>query len=124
LKAARGGLTLPDGGTNEAPRRRRPWGDDDAVASNWSHDDGFDDLAPVGSFPRDVSPLGVFDVAGNVTEWTSTPASSAAYLGLRIVRGGNWDTKPGEPDSSLDFENTRPALAIDYGVGFRCARTP
>jgi hypothetical protein len=122
LKAARGGLKLPDGTTNPAPSRSAPWAEPESVGrANWAVGDEYPYLAPVGRFPLDQSPLGVFDLAGNATEWTATPATSNELRGLRIVRGGNWDSSAGAPDTRVDFANTRPALAVDYGVGFRCA---
>jgi formylglycine-generating enzyme required for sulfatase activity len=77
-KAARG----PDG-------RRFPWGDEfDPLRLN-SHDAGPFDTMPAGSFPPGASPHGVLDAAGQVFEWTATPAGT----GRRIVKGGSWDDK-------------------------------
>lgn len=61
-KAARG----PDG-------RRWPWGIVfEGVKANLSgQDDGYGFTAPVGSFPGDVSPFGLLDMAGNAAEWVS-----------------------------------------------------
>jgi formylglycine-generating enzyme required for sulfatase activity len=48
--------------------RRYPWGDEPA---KWSRPRTFGDkIDPVMSFPEDASPYGVFDMAGNVEEWT------------------------------------------------------
>jgi len=56
--------------------------------------------AAVGSYPTDCSPFGALDMAGNVSEWTSsvyvrypaTPASMMPTNGQkkRVVRGGSW----------------------------------
>ena len=50
-----------------------PWGhefiNDNANLSGDS--DGYNALAPVGSFPGDMSPYGLLDVAGNAGEWVS-----------------------------------------------------
>lgn len=72
--AARGGL---DGATY-------PWGDDPFpggrhMANTWqgrfpwenTKDDGYEGASPVGAFPPNG--YGVFDVVGNVWEWTSSP---------------------------------------------------
>lgn len=42
--------------------------------NNW--DDGYVYTAPAGSFPKDVSPYGVYDMMGNVSEWTSNWAGT------------------------------------------------
>jgi eukaryotic-like serine/threonine-protein kinase len=85
--------------------------------------------APVGSFPRGGSALGIQDLIGNVWEWTKSPA--AAYPGgaapprsegMYIIRGGAFDT----PDAIADA--TRRGYAPPTGVtrdrlattGFRC----
>ena len=47
--------------------RRFPWGNEPA---KWSPRTARQ-IDPVMSFPEDVSPYGVFDMAGNVQEWTN-----------------------------------------------------
>ncbi len=47
--------------------RRYPWGND---AAQWSRPRPHDKIEPVMAFPEDASPYGVFDLAGNVEEWT------------------------------------------------------
>ena len=66
---------------------RFPWGDDwDPKLAN-SHDLGPFDTVPVGRFPAGASPFGLLDAAGQVFEWTVTPAGKGRYL----VKGGSWD---------------------------------
>ena len=43
--------------------------------------------APVGSYRADVSPYGVLDMAGNICEWTCTPADDSSD-GYRLRGGG------------------------------------
>ena len=51
--------------------RDYPWGNEfDATKAN-TGDTGIGDLAPVGHFEAGKSPYGVYDMAGNVWEWTS-----------------------------------------------------
>jgi len=58
-------------------------------------DDGFDQLAPVASFTSNQ--FGIFDLAGNVAEWTATCGSSShnqtpKYVQCKsaVVKGGSW----------------------------------
>jgi len=79
-----------------ADGRRFPWGDEYADSKTNMQQGG---LAPIGSFPEDTSPYGVMDMAGSVTEWTSSwytryprNTSEDPDYGetLRVVRGGSW----------------------------------
>lgn len=92
-------------------------------------DDGFAGTAPVASFPAGATPDGIFDLLGNVAEWTATavdfgaaaPAPRAPHA--YVVRGGSFS-------SGVDAESA-PALRLyldaeahGRGVGFRCAFAP
>ena len=107
-KAARG----PDG-------RRFPWGDAWDPARLNSHDgpDGgggpFDTL-PVGSYPGGASPYGLLDAAGQVFEWTATPAGRERYL----VKGGSWDDR-GCGVCRPAAAHGRPAGLKHILIGFR-----
>ena len=50
-----------------------PWGNEfvELRANVSGEEDGYVGTAPVGSFPDDVSPYGLFDAAGNAGEWVS-----------------------------------------------------
>jgi len=110
-----------------------PWGNDLAPknANLKGGDDGYEFAAPAASFPQDRSAFGVFDMAGNVPEWTAD--DYALYLGNtavlpveeqnhKVVRGGGFMM-----DSSFATATNRAsaAPAIRPGktlqVGFRCA---
>lgn len=94
--------------------RRFPWGDAwDASRLN-SHDLGPFDTLPVGGFPEGASPFGLLDAAGQVFEWTATPAGTRRY----IVKGGSWD------DSGCGVcrpaaRHSRPAHLKHILIGFR-----
>jgi len=96
---------------------RFPWGNDyDATLLN-SHDGGPFDTVPVGSFPGGASPYGMLDSAGQVFEWTSTPASDNYY----VVKGGSWDDKGCGLCRSAAW-HTRPAPIKHILVGFRLVK--
>lgn len=92
-------------------------------------DDGFTGTAPVASFPAGATRDGIYDLLGNVAEWTATSVdfgqarAAAPAAGTYVVRGGSFS-------SGLD-EQHEPALRIylsadshGRGVGFRCAFEP
>ncbi len=107
--AARGG----------AEERTYPWGT--AEPSHqlcWSGLAKRDGTCPVRTFVAGA--YGLYDMAGNVSEWTSS-LFSTDRKDARVVRGGGW------PDArALDFRGAyRDAHAPsnkDSDLGFRCAR--
>jgi formylglycine-generating enzyme required for sulfatase activity/serine/threonine protein kinase len=90
-------------------------------------------LAPVGTFPADVSPFGAYDMAGNVHEWVNdqyglysgNPATLDRPGVAKVVRGGSFALSPPELSpswrASLDPSVTPGS---DSPVGFRCAADP
>ncbi|MEE8106595.1 MAG: bifunctional serine/threonine-protein kinase/formylglycine-generating enzyme family protein [Planctomycetota bacterium] len=72
-------------------------------------------VAPTGTYPRDRSPFGVLDLAGNVAEWTDDPARS----GDALVKGGSYDLPRFRAISTSFLE--QPADRTFSDVGFRCA---
>jgi hypothetical protein len=98
-----------------------PWGDQETREANLlglRGADRFEYAAPVGSFGRNR--YGLYDMIGNVWEWTSTThqRSSPAYE-LRVVTGGSWDTP------ARSFPRRAPLSRQgrhNLYVGFRCAR--
>jgi formylglycine-generating enzyme required for sulfatase activity len=140
-KAARG----PDG-------RVYPWGSafdgqrlnfaDRQSSAPWRDaavDDGFADLAPVGSFPAGASPYGALDMAGNVSEWVSSRLWPYPYVltdgredpgegicteqdrrGCRVYRGGSYRHSAARVRSaSRVVASHLDTRFID--VGLRCA---
>jgi sulfatase-modifying factor enzyme 1/uncharacterized protein DUF4388 len=103
-KAARG-----EGG------QRYPWGSDDRTgAANVYRGDPKQKWASLGSFPEDRSPYGVLDMAGNVSEWTSSVDQS----GNPVVRGGNFGNL--SADVARRITNQR-SLTLSDRIGFRTA---
>lgn len=112
-----------------------PWGNKiDCSYANFSPLDSeycVDDTSPVGSYPLGRSPYGMFDMAGNVEEWTSSLYLPYPYdardgredpfdLGNRVLRGGNNYSSSNEVSSTYRsfFRNN---LGFE-GIGFRCAK--
>lgn len=88
-----------------------------------------------GSFPEDKSPYGVFDMAGNVSEWTdswyrpypgNTYKSPGYGIFQKVVRGGAFNANRHFADemfAQVTFRNyNRPHIAGSDN-GFRCARS-
>ncbi|HET6465708.1 MAG TPA: formylglycine-generating enzyme family protein [Nitrospiria bacterium] len=79
--------------------RDYPWGNEfDATKAN-TGDTGIGDLTPVGHFEAGKSPYGVYDMAGNVWEWTSDwyqPYAGSDYTSetfgekFKVIRGSSW----------------------------------
>jgi formylglycine-generating enzyme required for sulfatase activity len=116
--------------------REYPWGDEwDETRLNIGAGDGWENgVAPVGSYPTGVSPYGVFDMAGNVMEWTADwykPYPGSDYKSedygekQRVVRGGGWGGLGHYVISHFYRTAYRFNMRPDYtfvDLGFRCAR--
>ena len=119
-------------------KRRYPWGNkfEYTFANVDGLEDGFQYLAPVGSFEVGRSPFGLYDATGNVAEWvmddyTADYYQEAPYRDppgpktddvFKVIRGGSWR------ESRLGARVTKRFSAkmwrTDATVGFRCAKDP
>jgi formylglycine-generating enzyme required for sulfatase activity len=142
-------------GLGERPRTY-PWGDAppdcNRAAFGYGAGCGLAEPAPVGTARAGATPEGVFDLAGNVAEWTQdwysdvyyghAPASNppGATLGearehggdpqicrdgCRVTRGGAWNTVATRVSLLRGAHRSADAVnrrAVHLGV--RCARTP
>ncbi len=128
-----------------------PWGDDSARACEFANvldatgqsagqfdwpaaecDDGYARVAPVGRFQ--ANRFGLFDVIGNVWEWTEDcyeapyppgpldggPVRGGEQCELRTVRGGGWITRPDRLRPT--FRGRDPAGTRYRFFGFRVVR--
>ncbi|MDH5762158.1 MAG: SUMF1/EgtB/PvdO family nonheme iron enzyme [Nitrospinota bacterium] len=94
-----------------------------------SVDDGYSGPAPPGKFPP--NPFGLYDMAGNLAEWTNDWMNENYYRNspkdnppgshpttAKVVRGGGWESTAGFLRSS-----NRAAYWVkmrNYAIGFRC----
>jgi serine/threonine protein kinase len=125
-KAARGteGKTYPWG--NETPSKD--------LLNMAQSGDGYENTAPVGSFPKGASPYGAMDMAGNVWEWTAdwygvyssgrqeNPQGPSSGDG-RVLRGGSWYEFNGKRSVRSTCREWEDPTSWGYhqGNGFRCA---
>ncbi|HSH05297.1 MAG TPA: bifunctional serine/threonine-protein kinase/formylglycine-generating enzyme family protein [Anaerolineae bacterium] len=97
--------------------------------------DGHRDTAPVGSYANGRSPLGNYDMLGNVLEWVSDWYDPDYYqtapqinpLGpvdgqFKSVRGGSWLTPP--DNVGVTRRGSYDPTVHRANLGFRCAQTP
>jgi hypothetical protein len=97
-----------------------PWGDQsptDGVRANYNGNGSFRSTSPVGSFAAGKNAYGLFDMAGNVWEWTSTERAGTGKL---IVKGGSWMDGPADLRVSNRREIDPSKGYVD--VGFRLVR--
>lgn len=117
---------------------RFPWGDvfDGAMLNYAPTDDGYRGPAPVGSYANGRSPVGLYDMAGNVMEWVADWYNSRTYRDMtdtnplgpaegqfKVIRGGSWLSDAEEDLATITRTSFDPLVARDH-LGFRCAMTP
>ena len=69
---------------------------------------------PVNHFPQGRSPYGVYDVVGNVFEWTGSPWDEKSF----VLKGCSWDDLPGTCRAAM--RHGRPPKSKHILIGFRC----
>jgi formylglycine-generating enzyme required for sulfatase activity len=114
--------------------RRYPWGNESPDATRARFAAGWNETAPVGSFPNGASPYGVFDLSGNVWEWVSSAYRPYPYQAndgreglaagpVRGTRGGGHDAKADEITATQRGRNlSRAPRSGHHNIGFRCAK--
>lgn len=105
-----------------------PWGNQwQPGNANIDHKDRTGPVS-VGSFDKDVSPFGISDMAGNVSEWVqdfySEKHGAPPDQRFRVYRGGNFLDPPEKSTTTFRWADFPVAIPDDQilRVGFRCAR--
>ncbi|TVQ29274.1 MAG: formylglycine-generating enzyme family protein [Wenzhouxiangella sp.] len=111
-------------------------GDSSPTNARWNiafrrYSDGYWGPAPTGSF--EPNPFGLYDMAGNVMEWTEdcwhdsfvrAPGDGSAWVNpgceRRVIKGGSWSSTPAMSRSAFRLSST--PNSTDMRVGFRVAR--
>ncbi len=116
-------------------KRRFPWGDDAPTALHANLDQLSFATAPIGAYPRNVSPIGCYGMIGDVWEWTRSDFGghpgfeawpyreySEVFFGseYKVLRGGAWATRPHAIRNT--FRNWDYPVRRQIFSGFRCAR--
>jgi len=108
-----------------------PWGNQiDSTYANYGKK--YKTTLKVGSFSPNA--FGLFDMAGNVWEWTSDNYGADYYSAspgqnpkgpetgrFKVIRGGSWHS--GAMCLQTYYRNGLSASWIDFAVGFRCAKS-
>jgi formylglycine-generating enzyme required for sulfatase activity len=100
--------------------------------ANMAENDGYADIASVGRYELGQSPYGVYDLSGNVTEWTSSDYRPYPYQAndgrenetisnKKMLRGGS--AYDGYYGSRSSFRVEFNPISYTYYIGFRCARS-
>jgi serine/threonine-protein kinase len=109
--------------------RLYPYGNKPDLQSSNAYEDNFSEPLAVKSYPSGSSPFGVFDMAGNVSEWTASdfkfyPGSTFPpdnpNVGRKVVRGGAYNI-PVEKQTATDRFFQPPSTKNKF-IGFRCAQ--
>lgn len=125
VKAAAWPIALGDGRHRQ---RRYPWGDtmDHSRCNLWGSGPGR--TAAVTQFSSGVSAGGVFQLIGNVWEWTSGDFQAVDSNGnvlelpapMKSIRGGAFDTYF-DQQATCQFRSGDSLLARKHNIGFRCS---
>lgn len=97
-------------------KRIYPWGNHfEAQRANMVRT--YKQTTPVEKYPLGKSYYGLYDMAGNVWEWTSSASGQADEY---IIKGGSWSDN--EKTAQCFYATPESAQATYDNIGFRCAK--
>jgi len=98
-----------------------PWGDEPATPERacFGRDAAEGSTDPVTAHPQGPSPYGVYEMAGNVWEWTLTSETDTETV--NVIKGGCFN----DPDELLrsDIRLEAPPKDKFENIGFRCVKS-
>jgi len=106
--------------------RLYPYGNEWKPRFSNARETGLQKPQNVGSYPDGISPFELFDMAGNVAEWTASEyqpysgSKAAPDPGNKVIRGGAFNTFARE-QTATDRRFDRPHRSYEF-IGFRCAK--
>jgi formylglycine-generating enzyme required for sulfatase activity len=98
--------------------RQYPWGEEFDNSRCNSDETGIGHTTSVTQYPSGISPYGCYDMAGNVWEWCSSWYDESQ--GLRVLRGGSWNSTPVNLRVSYLYWNVADLRYLS--IGFRLAQ--
>lgn len=110
--------------------RKWPWGDGFEPTWTNTRDLELKRTSPAGAFPKDLSPYGVYDMGGNVREWTDSwykpyPGSTLKRRAFgetaRVLKGGSM-LHTSIPDGRCPSRGMTSPEKVHRSLGFRCAK--
>ena len=107
-----------------------PWGNETDSGKTNTRESKIFWTKPVGSMVEDVSPYGVFDMAGNAMEWTDSwydayPGSTLQRVAFgksfKVLKGASWGTEF-SPFSRTGHRHAVLSQLAQPDFGLRCAK--
>jgi formylglycine-generating enzyme len=111
-----------------------PWGNESPDNTKLNFNREIKKTTNIGSYETGKSDYGVYDLAGNVSEWVYDWHSPEFYLfspkknplgpkkgQYKVIRGGNW--RSNSEDVKMHYRNATVISIRNKTLGFRCARS-
>ncbi len=111
-----------------------PWGDEAPDSKKANFNEELKKTSPVGSYEAGKSDYGVYDLSGNVSEWTHDWHLPEYYLfspkknpqgfergQYKVIRGGNW--RNDAFNVNMTYRNATVPSMKNNAVGFRCVKS-